>query len=499
MVDLDVQKIIKTKKLDGMLLVKGNYFMGETPVCGRNIVNDLTGYNGGGILLVTKAKKYLFVSTRDELQAKNETKGISVKLERVSGFLRTQKKKLRIGYDPLEHPKDRIEFWQQYAVMVKVNIPALPFKGKETNFPLIYAGKKSSDKIKDILKKMEGDYLLISVPTDLDWLLNKRGNANPFVPFIAAFGLLSKQGKVEIFKDLEKLKERLNAITGKIEMDPSHTSIGIEDCIKNPIRKTSIISKEKWIKNKTELQHIRQIGKVEDKVLRVCLSELKEGLTELDIVKRLQELRKKEKTYKTDSFPTIAAFGAHAAAPHYEPDEKTSIALKKSEIVLIDTGGQYLKGTTDMTTTVCFGTPTQKQKEMYTVVLKAHITFAQMLFPQGTTLRRLDPIVRHAMWQEGVMDYPHGTSHGIGFYGDVHEGSPELTDEPLKPGMILSNEPGFYQEGAFGIRIENMMEVVKKGKFIGFKLLTHTPLDEKLIVKSMLSEKEKAWLGKYPK
>lgn len=500
MVDLDVQKIIKDNKLDGFVLSKGNYFMGETPLCGIDEVADMTGFKGdGGFLLILKSgKKYLFISPRDELQAKTETKGITILASSLSEFLK-KNKNLKIGYDPLWHPAERLKTWKKYAQMVKVLRKQRPLTSKEINVPVSFAGKSSKDKIKTVIQKMESKYLLISNPMELAWVLNKKGDANPFAPVIPAFGLLSKTGKLEIFKDIDKLNQKLRTIKEPIEVDEESLSVGILENIKNPVVKISPIALEKWIKNKTELKHIRDIAKFEDKVIRKCLVSLKVGTTEKDIVLKLQKLRKAEKTYLSDSFQTIAAVGKNAAIIHYEVTKESNTKLKNNTMLLIDTGGQYHKGTTDITTTVFFGNrPTQRQKEMYTAILKGHIALAETVFPEGATLRRLDAIARTPLWKKGK-DYPHGTSHSIGFFGDVHEGYGRFANTPLKEGMVLSNEPGYYEEGAFGIRIENMMEVVRKGKFLGFKLLTHTPLDPKLILEKELTPDEKIWLKDYPK
>lgn len=498
MVGIAIQKIILKKELDGILVPKQNYFLGEIKLKKMDRLPKLTGYHGdSGLVFITKTKKYLFVSGRDELQAKIEAKGCEVIAGSFKAFLEKQKKRLKVGYNPFLHTKPVIDAWAGHADMVEVREKMPAVSGKYYRFPEKYAGKSRKTKITEIVKKMAGDYLLITDPTDLSWLLNWRGHDMKCLPAFIAFGLLSKKGKIEIYKHPVKLVKRLRKIKGTIEADKKTLTAGFYDGIKNLMDRPSIIDEAKSIKNAVEIKNIKDTCIEEGRAVASVLSDITEGWTESRIVKELQKERKKIKAYREDSFETIAAVDSHAAMPHYAVTKKTNAVVKPNSIVLIDTGGQYVTGTMDTTRTICIGTPAKEQIRDSTLVLKGHIALAETVFPKGKTKDDLEHIARKFLQAEGK-DYPHSTSHGIGYYLGVHETPLSGQKIPLQAGMVISIEPGFYVEGKYGIRHENMALVVPVGTDrLGFNILTYIPFDEKLIDEKMLTPKEKAWLNEY--
>ena len=227
------------------------------------------------------------------------------------------------------------------------------------------------------------------------------------------------------------------------------------------------------------------------------------GLKELDVVEKLHELRAEQEYFFSESFETIAGCGANGAIVHYQPDAEHNSPLTENTLLLLDSGGQYFDGTTDVTRTIALGEPTAEMVADFTAVLKAHIALAQMRFPLGTPGTRLDIIARSKLWQS-CQDYKHGTGHGVACFGNVHEGPISISaggsDYGFKPNMVTSNEPGVYKEGKYGIRIENLQYTTvspQNENFLEFRHLTKVPIDKKLIDKYLFSEGEQAWLNKY--
>ena len=269
-----------------------------------------------------------------------------------------------------------------------------------------------------------------------------------------------------------------------------------------------IITELKAVKNTTELKGIRS-AHLRDGVAMTkfmyWLSKNYKGKTETEIAEKLLSFRKKELNFYSESFATIAGFGKNAAIVHYHAPTKGSAVLKKNNILLLDSGGQYYDGTTDITRTFALGTPSTDMIEKNTLVLKAHIALATAVFPQKTSGNELDLIARQSLLKQGL-DYEHGTGHGVGYFSNVHEGPASISvhaknPAPLKAGMVTSIEPGYYKENAFGIRIENLyyVKTAKNPKFLNFEVLTLVPLDKKLINKYLLTAEEITWLNEYHK
>jgi Xaa-Pro aminopeptidase len=265
------------------------------------------------------------------------------------------------------------------------------------------------------------------------------------------------------------------------------------------------------VKNATEQDNIRRAHAVDGAAMQKFLTWLtalpeEQSITELDIIKKLESFRREHPDYRGASFATIAGAGEHGAIVHYRATLETNRSWAVGEALLVDSGGQYPYGTTDVTRTVFRGTPSAAFKRHFTLVLKGHIALARAVFPEGTTGHQLDVLARQFLWQEGL-DYAHGTGHGVGHYLCVHEGPQSISTRangvPLKAGMILSNEPGFYAQGAYGIRIESLVLVVEKHttaegtRFLGFETLTRVPIDPRLTEPSLLNDDERTWLDRY--
>ena len=392
------------------------------------------------------------------------------------------------------------------------------------------------------MDKAECDVLVVASLDDIAWLYQFRGSDIEYNPVTLSYTVitpdaaalymapdkaadireaLEKDGVVikdyeDIFGDLEKLDESLTVWT-----DTERINVKVLDSIPSKAKKILRWSPTftlKGVKTETEVEHERSAHITDGVALTKIICYLKglhdsdelekEKVTELDIASKLLGYRKEAEDFIEESFAPIIAAGPHGAIIHYEPDETTNVPLRDGDLVLMDTGAQYLRGTTDVTRTVVIGEPTEKMKKLYTAVLKGNIALSSAVFKKGTSGRRLDILARKPLWELGY-DYNHGTGHGVGFLLNVHEGpqnissgSSKMGDTPFVPGMITSDEPGVYIEGEFGIRTENMVVCVPKestefGDFYGFEVLTLVPFDRDLIETEMLTEEEIRIIDEY--
>lgn len=399
-------------------------------------------------------------------------------------------------------------------------------------------GENFDEKKSRILAQIKADALLISSPENLCWLLNVRAGDIEYTPILAAYAILFKDGKIDLFvdadrfkkEDLEKLKNvnlvqkncfdlRISILRksfSKIQIDPKLTNYWLYELLQKNnfeiIFETDPIIFAKAIKNKSEIEGAINAHKADGAALTEFLLWMKKSLEngeELDEIKceeKLLEFRKKDADFLYPSFASISSFAGNGAVIHYHASQKTNKKLEGNSLYLIDSGGQYCGaksfGTTDVTRTIAIGNPTKEMKENFTLVLKCHIALATAKFPPATTGAQLDAITRYHLWQNNK-DYDHGTGHGVGSFLSVHEGPCSISKsnhQPLFEGMILSNEPGFYKAGEYGIRIENLMLVEKYDeKFLQFRVLTLVPIDLNLVDYSILTAQEKIWLESYNK
>jgi Xaa-Pro aminopeptidase len=427
--------------------------------------------------------------------------------------------------------------------------------------PMQYSGESSKNKCERIAKNINAEAVLLTDPKSISWLLNLRNENAKYTPCILARAILYKNSNVDLFIqdkkhstvegnldshinifDISELESSLHKLDSII-IDPNTTPMSIMNAIEN---KQQVIEIEdpcllnKAVKNQTEITgavnaHIRdgvavtnflywlennvnnplvnssvipvldtgiQKKKLDSSVTRWNDTEENSGVTELEAEEKLLEYRKEQHLFKQPSFPTISAFNENAAIIHYRTSSETNKIIQKDGLYLIDSGGQYLNGTTDVTRTVAIGSPTKEQITHYTIVLKAHIAIASAVFPLGTTGGELDILARAHLWKFGI-DYMHGTGHGVGSYLSVHEGPQAISKGnkvKLVPGMILSNEPGYYIPEKYGIRIENLIYIDKyENDFLKCKQLTCIPYDRKLIDVQMLTEDEIQWINNYHK
>lgn len=418
------------------------------------------------------------------------------------------------------------------------NRPPLPSKPFFV-FAKKYSGKSVEEKLKllrDELQKQHADVFVLSALDDIAWLFNIRGNDVSYNPVTIAYAMVS-QDSATLFIASEKcddtsLKylyqnniqiEDYNAINGALRLIPADKTVLIdgnklnqslyenipEECEKRNVM--SPVFQLKSIKNSIEMKGVRK-AMVKDGVALTRFfiwldKQLKNGekVTEISLTERLSELRAKQKNFKGESFGTIAGYAEHGAIVHYSATVKTDAELKQEGILLLDSGGQFLDGTTDITRTVALGKPSKQQKTDYTMVLKGHILLGTAKFPTGTRGSQLDVLARKAMWDQAI-NYGHGTGHGVGHFLNVHEGPQNIRmdENPiiLRSGMILSNEPGLYRTGEYGIRIENLVHIISAeksefGQFLKFETLTLFPIDTMLVDKKMLTDKEIKWLNNY--
>ena len=402
--------------------------------------------------------------------------------------------------------------------------------------PEEYAGETAASKLARIrcrLKAMHVDGMLMSSLDDIAWALNLRGSDVHCNPVFLAYLLLEgdeawlftdprKVGR-EVWKHLQGIGVKNVAYTDiasaltsyseyNILMDPATTCHTLYKCVRRAevVAAPSPVEAMKAVKNKTEIEGFRRAmlrdGVAMVRFLRWLRPAVEAGgQTEMSAAAMIESLRGGQELYRGPSFDTIAAYAAHAAIVHYEPSPATDAPLRPEGLLLVDTGGQYLDGTTDITRTIALGPVSDEERRVYTLVLKAHIALERAVFPCGASGTQVDALAREPLWREG-MNYLHGTGHGVGCYLNVHEGPHQIRMEwkpaPLLPGMTVTDEPGIYIEGSFGVRTENTLLIVPHsetefGRFLAFEPLTLCPIDKEPIVVSMLTDGERRWLDGY--
>ena len=526
-----VQKELKAAKLNGRIFTLGNMFINEDILPEENRILELTKFSGSyALLFITPSKAYLFVDGRYELQAKKEVNLRQVeivKLSEISFFewLKNNyaKTAARLSYNPWVISQSALDNLQKLLPLAQFipveNPPKLLSTQKIKVFTHLkkFTGHVSKDKIVSFathLKKLGLDAYLVTDASNSSWLLNLRSNALPYTPIFRAYVLVEKNGTYKVFAEhcdyeqalsFDKLEEHL-APYAKLGAD-FNTAPAIIKSFNTKVKNIpDEITGLKAVKNAVELKGIRNAHLRDGVALSkfmYWLSKNYKGKTEIDVAEKLLSFRKKELNFHSESFATIAGSGSNAAIVHYHATEQSNATLKKNSVLLIDSGGQYYDGTTDVTRTIAIGEPSADMIEKNTLVLKSHIALAGAIFPQKTSGDELDLIARQPLYQKGL-DYEHGTGHGVGFFSNVHEGPARISihakrSAEYKAGMITSIEPGYYKENAFGIRIENlyMVKANKNPKFLHFEVLTLAPIDKNLINKNLLTTEEINWLNRY--
>ena len=524
--------------IDGYIIPKNDEFFSEYSQKDRlKTISNFTGSAGYAIIL--KKKNYLFVDGRYTIQAEIESgKEFEVtnltKIENCKLF-----KNLTLGLDPkLFTSKQTNNFFLKYNKVKEIQlnlIDSIYSKYQSKSKPFFSLSKKTVGeshliKIKKtaaFIKKKRSNYLFISAPENVAWLLNIRGNDNPNSPIPNCRMIIDSNKKIFLICEKIKAKNLIREKKIKIEnlIIPKNFGLFIKKLKKkriiiddkscslfyeNIFRKKFLISSKvdpiyfmKSIKNKIEINNMKSShifdGVALTKFLYWIKNKNKKKINEYQAQLKLESFRKANKNYLYPSFNTIAGAGKNGAIIHYRADKIGSKKIEKNDIFLCDSGGQYQYGTTDVTRTICFSKPKKYIKEIFTKVLKGHIAIATANLNKNFNGKLLDPLARKHLIKSGL-DYKHGTGHGVGFFLNVHEGPQSISkynDIKFREGMILSNEPGFYKKGIFGIRIENLVYVKKINKRLLFENLTLAPIEKNLINFKKLKKEEKDYLFKY--
>ena len=549
-----LRKQLAQKNLTGFLVPRADVHRGETVQKCDERLAYISGFTGSaGLAIIGNKSAALFVDSRYTLQAPLQT-DINIfeiidytPAKIVKFLLENFKKNAKIGYDSwLFSPKEI----KQLRKKLESNMELVPTENLLDNIwkdrpkaptsaikflDLKQSGKSASDKIAKLqhyLAAAKCDNIVLTLPESICWLFNMRGRDVPNTPFVLSFAIVPVTGVPTIFLSPDKINHdslaALDAIAHlspkyeftnklaelkkqKIWLDPASAPSAVFEILEKSdieiYQKPDPILAQKAKKNDAELAGMKQAhifdGIAMAKFLHWFDKNAPSGkVSEIDIVTQLENFRRAEKTLFDISFDTISGAGENGAIVHYRVSEKSNRTLKKGEIMLVDSGGQYLSGTTDITRTLYSGAVTSEQKTRYTQVLKGMIAISKLRFPKGTTGAQIDILARQYLWQDGVT-YNHGTGHGVGAGLSVHEGpigiSPRVTAE-LEVGHILSNEPGYYKQGEYGIRIENLIHVVNSeiaNDYMEFETLTLAPIDMRLVEQKLLTRDEVTWLNNY--
>ena len=540
---LKLKRLFKNYNIDGYIVPKNDAYFSEFSSPDRlKIISNFSGSAGYAIIL--KKKNFLFVDGRYTIQAKIESgkqfKIVEVPVYSPKDFLNRVGQKLNLGFDP--HLFTNFSIKKNFGkncnlIPIKDNL--IDIISKKINKKSITAfynldksivGESIDNKINKVIKSIKAkniDNIFISAPENVAWLLNLRGKDHPNSPIPNCKLILTKDKKIYFFscpkkifkikkiKDYKKFQfvkyenfeKVIKVLKGKnFSVDKLSCSIFNENIIKSFFKIKSDIDpcySMKSIKNKLEINNMIN-AHIEDGVaLTKFIFWIKntnnKKITEISAQKKLEQFRKLNKNYLFPSFNTIAGTGSNGAIIHYKAKKGSEKIIKKNHIFLCDSGGQYKYGTTDVTRTICFSKQKLTIKDKYTKVLKGHISVALTNLKKINTGRQIDLQARKFLKKDGL-DYSHGTGHGVGFFLNVHEGPQAISKYnsiKLKEGMILSNEPGYYKEGHYGIRIENLVYIKKENNKLKFENLTLAPLEKDLINFDLLNNNEKDYLFKY--
>lgn len=524
----DLQTALIKNNCDAYIVTRGNMFLGQDTLDKENKIKELCGFSGSaGTLLVFRDKAFLLVDGRYELQAAMEVDPASVSVVCTNDSIATwinnnQEQPCTFAYDPWCHSVSEVDYWNRalkkhtFTPDVKQMLgPRLSNVEPEIfEHEIRFAGLSMNEKISRLTDFMEKNRLDAYFMTECDavsWLMNLRSNCLPDTPLLRAYALIGIDGSVSLFtNDFRTIETELAAYNGKhIGIAFSQTPKQIYTVMKNqrvyPVNLANPVQNWKAVKNAVELQgfrdaHIRD-GAAIVKFLR-WLEDNRQQADELEVVAKLHEFRSAGENFYGDSFATIAASGPNGAIVHYHPAPQSNRKLDNDSLLLLDSGAQYYDGTTDITRTIALGKPAAEMVDSFTQVLKAHIAAVTAVFPEATPGIAIDSIARGRLWKFGK-DYKHGTGHGVGHFLNVHEGPQRLAaygaSYPLSANMVTSIEPGYYQNGSYGIRLENLAVIIPAEcpGYLKFEPLTYVPIDKRLINKYLLSRQEQAWLNDY--
>src|SRR5215467_10729112 len=548
--------------LTGFVVPRADRHQNEYVPASEERLAWLTGFSGSaGVAVVLAERAALFVDGRYTLQAREQ---VDTALFEIVHAVETPPEQWleqtltaadRLGYDPWLHTGEGAEKLAKACaatgatlVPIEPNLidalwsdrPAPPL-GPVVLHDLRFAGEEATTKLARIrpeVGKLRADAIVLSDPHNVAWTFNIRGSDVAHTPLPLSFAIVPREGRPSLYIDGRKLSNEVRsqlealadvrepadfvrdlAALGKdkktVRLDQATAADALARLIvahggKAP-RGADPITLMKAVKNSVEIEGMRAAHRRDGAAVARFLAWLEREapsgkLTEIDAVEALESFRREGGPLKDVSFPTISGAGPNGAIVHYRVTRNTNRPIKPGELFLIDSGAQYQDGTTDITRTVAIGEPTPEMRERFTRVLKGHIAIARAVFPEGTTGAQLDPFARQSLWEAGL-DFEHGTGHGVGSYLSVHEGPARLSKlgtVALKRGMILSNEPGYYKAGAYGIRIENLVLVTEGPTIAGaekplnaFETLTLVPIDRRLIEPNLLTAAETQWLNNY--
>ena len=541
-----LKKFFQNEGIDGYIIPKNDEFFGEYIPDYKDRLKYISDFSGSyGFALILNSQNYLFVDGRYTLQA-NKQSGKFFKIKTIPHELPEKilgKKKLKIGFDPKLFTTKTLNIF-----FGKTNCKYIPLnnnlideiwrrrkaKGENKFFklPSSSVGESYKSKINKIflkLKKNGADYQFITASENNAWLLNIRGNDSKYTPIPCCYILFDKKKNINFFCDLEKISVSFKKSFNKIKfINIKNTNLVLSQIYKKNIMidkntcskyfesiilKNNKISNQqdpvyalKAIKTKKEIENIKKAHIYDGAALTKYLfwlknNFLKKKITEISAEKKLFNFRKKNKNFKFLSFPTISGTGPNGAIIHYKASKNTNRILKKGDIYLVDSGGQYNYGTTDVTRTISLQSSNKRIKNIFTRVLKGHIAVANFSLKKNTSGSTIDSVARKYLKQINL-DYAHGTGHGVGYFLNVHEGPHAISrgnKVNFQEGMIVSNEPGYYEKNNFGIRIENLIYVRKIKKNNYFDNLTMAPIDKELVDFKILNKIEKNWLNNYHK
>jgi len=553
---------LKTRGLDGFIAPRTDRFQNEYVPPSDERLAWLTGFTGSaGRAIIHADRAILFVDGRYQVQVREEVDGATFSIEHLvecpppAWIEANVPEGARLGYSPWLHTVDGAERLAKACATARASLVPLednpvdaiwtdrppPPLGPVVPHELRFAGEDVPAKLARVraeMEKLAADTLMVSDPHAVSWLFNIRGSDVPHTPVVLAFATVPKEGRPALFVDLRKLgndmRHRLEEIAdvrpnaaferdvaalgneGRVvQLDPAACPEAIARLVAGNggtvLRRGNPIAPMKAVKNAVEIAGARAAQKRDGAAVTRFLAWFdrtapRGELTEIDAVEALESFRRETGLLKDVSFPTISGAGPNGAIVHYRVTRNSNRRIAPGELFLLDSGGQYEDGTTDITRTIAVGKPTADIRRNFTLVLKGHIAVARAVFPDGTTGAQIDSFARQFLWQAGL-DFDHGTGHGVGSYLSVHEGPARISKlggATLQRGMILSNEPGYYRTGAYGIRIENLILVTEAAAVAGaekplnaFETLTPVPIDARLIEPAMLTADERAWLDAY--
>ena len=552
---------MEAQGLDGFIIPHEDEQQNEYLPAANDRLAWLTGFTGSaGAAVVLRDRAAVFVDGRYTLQVRDQVDEAHFEiLDLVEGgppaFVEGAAEGSVIGYDPKLHSPTALEHLKRAAAKAGAVLkpvesnpldaawgqerPAQP-AAPVVPHPEAYAGESSESKrrrVGESLNPLGADAAVLTAPASIAWLFNVRGGDVIRTPLPIGQAILDADGRARLFLDPAKVTDELPGWLGnEVALQPSEALPAALDALKGKKVLVDPAQSSSWYfdrlaaagatvvrgmdpctlpraaKNPVEVEGARQAhirdGAALSRFLHWVATEAQESLPdEAEVVRVLEGFRDQAPGLKDLSFDTIAGAGPNGALPHYRPVTRTIRRVEKGSLLLVDGGGQYPDGTTDVTRTMAIGEPTAEQKDRFTRVLKGHIALARIRFPAGTTGHQLDALARVPMWMAGL-DYDHGTGHGVGSYLGVHEGPQRIAKavntQPLLPGMIVSNEPGYYKGGHWGIRIENLQVVTEASDIpggerpmLGFETLTMAPIDRRLIEVDLLDPTERAWVDAY--